>query len=254
METADFRRCRGRVRLNGRLCLQPFFEGEIALRKQSMMARFIGQQTRSALTPEDLSARRSAAEAELKEAERLHGQAALEVERGVPGSIAAKAEAAGALRLAQERLRDVTSAQLEYEAECRDRERRQRKAAEAATDAQHEATVARFEAVAEKVAPAVEAYVRLSNELAEAFKPVFDMAPSIGCRQPIWNMETAIQQEIARHGSIGYAPGSARSRQDVISNAYDPAKIVPLVIEARSLGASLRRQLADRTAKRAKRT
>ena len=95
--------------------------------KSSLLFRLTGPTPLAELTPAELTSRRSAAEAELGEAEHLHRKAALACEQGLSGAIGQKAEAAGVLRLAQERLRDVMAAQIEAEGERAERHRPKRR-------------------------------------------------------------------------------------------------------------------------------
>lgn len=84
---------------------------------------------------EALAGKRSAAEAQIADAEGTFRRAALDVEKGVPGAASRKAEAAAAVREAEENLRDVMGAQIEADAEMREIEAQRREAERAALDA-----------------------------------------------------------------------------------------------------------------------
>jgi hypothetical protein len=142
--------------------------------KPSFLSRLTSPQSVPALSVEELANRRSAAEAALREAEALHRAAALDAENGIPGAIQRKVESVEALRLAQERLRDIMGAQIEAHAAENERARIAKLEAEAAQDdAVRSAAAAWLESVEEsqsciaKYVPGYEGLVARSETLRE---------------------------------------------------------------------------------------
>lgn len=126
--------------------------------KSSLFARLGGNTPLSKLSPADLANRRAAVEAALAEAQRLHGRAALRVEEGEPGAATALVEAAEALRLAQEKVRDVMAAQVEAEADHVERNRRTAAAGAAAQDKASREVFEQQERNVRTLAAAIDAY------------------------------------------------------------------------------------------------
>lgn len=126
------------------------------------MSKTIVQRLAAAITPgpprlttAELMDRRSAAEASLSAAETEYRRAALAVEEGEEGAIARKAEAAGTVRAAQERVRDIMSAAMEHEAAERERTRLSAQAA--------------FAKVQDTARAALDAQAKVDGELVKAF-------------------------------------------------------------------------------------
>jgi hypothetical protein len=114
-----------------------------------------------------LAGKRSAAEAALADAESAYRRAALDEQKGAPGSAMRRSEAAAAVRAAQERVNDVLAAQVEADAERRENALRERVAKEEALEA--DALRA-----GEEYAAAIEKWIELSPEIGKVWAGIMD--------------------------------------------------------------------------------
>ena len=219
------------------------------MRRSPLLSRLVGQRAEAAdLSPQELAIRRSAAEAELQEAERLYQKAALDAERGVSGAIHARSEAAGAVRLAEERLRDVMGAQVEADAQERDRQDRSNRDARAAQDRDGRTAMDRWAHSVADLEKAMAATVAAYEGMIAAKK----VAHEALFRNPRVPNDKLIQMEVnvaLEWLRLASNPADLTFPGTVGHGVQDPRELVPFSDQARAFQAQIGAAL-DKAAKR----